>query len=121
MPKDFAALTLVLLVLMVLSRVFRLKVQGTKAMNFGQRDKTDFFILPFALLYFYIVFAAAFDWPAAGTQKFSDSEGLARTGVVFCLAGLSLFVWSLVSFGQSFRVGIDEDQPGGLITGGICL
>jgi len=39
--------------------------------------------------------------------------------VAFCLAGLLLLAWSLVSFGQSFRVGIDQDHPDRLITTGI--
>ena len=29
------------------------------------------------------------------------------------------FLWSLISFGQSFRVGIDPDHPDGLITDGV--
>ncbi len=37
----------------------------------------------------------------------------------FCLAGLSLLFWSLVSFRQSFRVGIDIDHPDKLITTGV--
>jgi protein-S-isoprenylcysteine O-methyltransferase Ste14 len=32
--------------------------------------------------------------------------------------GLLLFVWSLVSFEQSFCVGIDADHPGSLIERG---
>jgi protein-S-isoprenylcysteine O-methyltransferase Ste14 len=40
-------------------------------------------------------------------------------GVFFCLAGLSLLLWSLISFGQSFRVGIDTEHPDKLITIGI--
>jgi protein-S-isoprenylcysteine O-methyltransferase Ste14 len=39
--------------------------------------------------------------------------------VVFCLVGLALLLWSLVSFGQSFRVGIDTQHPDSLITTGI--
>jgi hypothetical protein len=62
MPKYLGALTIVLLLGMVLTRVFLLKRQGVKAMKFGSTDKTDFLIPPFALFYFYVLFAAAFDW-----------------------------------------------------------
>ena len=40
-------------------------------------------------------------------------------GVLFCLAGLFLLFLSLVSFGKSFRVGIDPDHPDNLVTTGV--
>ena len=36
-----------------------------------------------------------------------------------CASGILILVLSLVSFGNSFRVGIDVDAPGGLVTTGI--
>src|SRR5262245_56796802 len=63
MPKHLGALTIVLLLGMVLSRVFLLKRQGIKAMKLGSTDKTDLLLPPFVLFYFYVLFAAAFDWP----------------------------------------------------------
>lgn len=38
--------------------------------------------------------------------------------MLFCLAGLLLLLWSLISFGQSFRIGIDTDHPDKLIVDG---
>ena len=35
------------------------------------------------------------------------------------LTGDGLFVWALVSFGNSWRIGIDEKKAGALVTGGI--
>jgi protein-S-isoprenylcysteine O-methyltransferase Ste14 len=119
MPRDFAALTLALLLGMVLTRVVLLKRRGIKAMHFGRIDKKDFLIPPFAAFYFYIVFSVAFGFPAVSTQEFFDSENVAWVGVLFCLAGLVLVLWSLVSFGQSFRVGIDTSHPDKLVTAGI--
>lgn len=119
MPRYFAVLTIVLMLGIVLTRVVMMKRQGTEAMNFGKIDKTDFFIPPFALFYFYLVFAAAFNWPTVSTQEFFQSDTIAWVGVVFCLAGLLLLLWSLASFEQSFRVGIDADHPDQLITTGI--
>ena len=119
MPGYFAALTMVLLVVMVLTRALLLRRQGVEAMNFGKTDKTDFLIPPFALFYFYLVFAAAFDWPAVSRQEFFDSGIIAWVGVLVCLMGLALFLWSLVSFGRSFRVGIDKDHPDKLVTTGV--
>jgi protein-S-isoprenylcysteine O-methyltransferase Ste14 len=119
MPEYVAALTIVLLVGMVLTRAFLMKQQGIKAMKFGSIDKKDFLIPPFALFYFYIVFAEALHLPAVSRQEFFRSELSPWIGVVFCAAGLGLLLWSLISFGRSFRVGIDTDRPGRLVTSGI--
>ncbi len=119
MPGYFAALTIVLMLGMVLTRVLLMKRKGIEAMNFGKIDKTDFLIPPFALFYFYLVFAAAFNFPAVSTQEFFHSGVIPWVGALFCLAGLLLLLWSLVSFGRSFRVGIDKDHPDKLITTGV--
>jgi hypothetical protein len=39
--------------------------------------------------------------------------------VLFCLAGLFLLLWSLISFRKSFRIGIDTDHPDKLIVDGV--
>ncbi len=119
MPRYFAALTIVLMLGMVLTRVLMMRRRGIEAMNFGKIDKTDFLIPPFALFYFYLVFANTFNFPTVSRQEFFHSEVISWVGVFFCLAGLLLLLWSLVSFGQSFRVGIDTEHPDKLITSGI--
>lgn len=119
MPQYFAVLTIVLMLGMVATRVLLLRRRGTEAMYFGKLDKTDFLIPPFALFYFYIVFAHTFDLPSVSTQVFIQAEIIAWIGVWLCLAGLSLLLWSLIPFGQSFRVGIDTEHPDQLITSGV--
>jgi protein-S-isoprenylcysteine O-methyltransferase Ste14 len=104
---------------MVLTRVILMRRSGTQAMHFGRLDKTDFLIPPVALFYFYTVFAAAFDLPLVSSQLFFQSEVMAWVGVVLCFAGLTFVLLSLLSFGQSFRVGIDVDHPDKLVTTGI--
>jgi protein-S-isoprenylcysteine O-methyltransferase Ste14 len=118
MPRYFAVLTILLMLGIVLTRVFMMRIKGVEAMKFGKLDKTDFFIPPFALFYFYLVFAAAFNWPTVSQQEFFHSDIVAWVGVALCLAGLVLLLWSLVSFGQSFRVGIDVERPDQLISTG---
>ena len=88
-------------------------------MHFGRLDKTDFLIPPFALFYFYTVFAAAFNLPLLSTQEFFRSELISWIGVLLCAAGLLLLLWSLISFGKSFRVGIDTEHPDKLIKTGV--
>ncbi len=119
MQRYFGALTIVLLLGMVWVRVLLMRAKGIKAMNFGRIDKRDFLIPPFALFYFYIVFAAAFNFPTVSRKELFHSGIVSWFGVLLCLAGLFLFFLSLISFGKSFRVGIDPDHPDELVTTGI--
>jgi len=119
MPGYLAALTIVLLLGMVLTQVLLMRRKGIEAMNFGKIDRTDFLIPPFALFYFYLVFANTFRLPTVSRQEFFHAAVIPWIGVLFCLAGLALLLWSLVSFGQSFRVGIDMDHPDTLETSGV--
>lgn len=119
MPRYIASFTLLLLVGTVVARVLLMHKSGMNALHFGKIDKKDFLIPPFALLYFYTVFAAAFDWPALSKKVFFHSDAIAWVGVLLCVAGWLLVLLSLVSFGSSFRVGIDANHPGQLVTTGI--
>ena len=113
-----ASLTIIFLIGIVLSRVLLMRRQSVEAMNFGKTDKTDFLIPPFALFYFYLIFAHAFNLPSVSRQVFFHSGHIAWLGVIFLLFGLALMLWSLVSFGRSFRVGIDKEHPDRLVTNG---
>lgn len=117
MQGSIAVITIVLLITMVIIRSKQLKKLGIKAFKFGEMDKKDFIIPPFAMLLFYLICSNAFNLPRLGTELFRN-ESIGWIGVVFCLLGLLLFLYSLISFGKSFRVGIDEDHPGPLITTG---
>lgn len=119
MTEYLAATAIVLLVGMVITRVMLLRRRGINPMHFGNLDKTDFLIPPVALFYFYTVFAAAFHWPLVSSQRFYHSEIGAWIGVGLCFAGVLVLLASLVSFGRSFRVGIDVDHPDKLVTTGV--
>jgi len=119
MARDVGALTLVLLIAMVLIRTQMLRGRGVTAVYFGNIDKSDFLIPPFALLYFYVVFAGAFGWPFFDQAELFASRASHWAGGAACCAGLLLMASSLVSFGSSFRVGIDNERPGTLVTSGI--
>jgi len=119
MQKYFALLSIILLITIVITRVLLLKKQGIKAMKFGWIDKKDFLILPFALFYFYLVFANAFNLPTINKQELFHIEIISWIGVFLCIFGLVLFFWSLISFRKSFRVGIDVNLSEGLIKTGV--
>ena len=118
MQGYFALATIILLIILVLSRVFLMNKMGIKAMKFGEIDKKDFLIPPFALLLFYLIFANVLNLPKLGTELFSN-DAVGWVGVALCMLGLILFLLSLISFGKSFRVGIDEEHPGALVTTGV--
>ena len=65
------------------------------------------------------MFAAAFHFPNVSRQEFFRSEFVSWVGVLFCIAGLSVLFISLISFGKSFQIGIDPDEPDKLVTTGI--
>jgi protein-S-isoprenylcysteine O-methyltransferase Ste14 len=47
-----------------------------------------------------------------------DSIPLRFAGAVLIVLGFALFVWALISFGNSWRVGIDKKALGDLVTTG---
>ena len=119
MQRYFGPITIVLLLGMVLSRVWIMRRKGIRAMNFGRTDKGDYLILPFTLFYLYTIFAAAFHLPTLSRQELIHSNIVSWAGEFLCVMGLLLVLLSLVSFGRSFRIGIDEEHPDRLITTGI--
>lgn len=119
MTHKLAALTIVLLLAIVLTRVAVLRRRGIVAMKFGAIDKTDFFIPPFAFFYFYLIFASALHWPNLLSRLLFTSAVVAWAGVGLCAAGLGLMVATLVPFSSSFRIGIDTERPDNLITTGV--
>jgi protein-S-isoprenylcysteine O-methyltransferase Ste14 len=117
MTRYVAMATLFLLIILVLLRASQLKRLGIKAIQFGEMDKKDFLIPPGALLLFYIVFASAFGLPKIGIELFHN-DFVGWIGAAACVIGILLFIYALASFGKSFRVGLDEDHPGELVTTG---
>jgi protein-S-isoprenylcysteine O-methyltransferase Ste14 len=119
MPAYLGALTLLLVFGTVVTRLLLLRARGIGAMKFGDIDKTDFLIPPFAFLYFYLIFANAFAWPTPIHGRLWNAPWSAWIGVAACAPALLLIALSLISFGTSFRVGIDTEHPDRLVTSGI--
>ncbi len=118
MQKYFSVAAFLLLIVMVLCRVMMMKRHGLHAFVFGRTHRTDFIILPFVLLFAYHLFANTFEWPRISGPTFFEYGWLHWVGVLICVFGLILFSWGLISFGLSFRVGIDQEKPDQLITHG---
>jgi len=118
MQVYFGIITIALFIMLVLVRTRNLKKQGIEAMEFGRKDKKDFFILPFAIFYFYILIANAFHLPTIKGQVLFQSEVVSWMGALTCFIALVFFLWTMISFSKSFRVGLVENTEQGLITTG---
>jgi protein-S-isoprenylcysteine O-methyltransferase Ste14 len=57
--------------------------------------------------------------PVGAYEALFDATAAKVTGVVLIVVGLALFAAALVSFGKSWRVGVDELHPGDLVSGGV--
>ena len=110
-----------LFVIMVLVRAAILRKQGIRVIVFGQTDKSDFILVPLVLAIAYTVLAKLFALPIPNAliHPFWISIIPGWLGLAICIAALIGFTFTLVSFGNSFRVGIDEDKPDKLITSGM--
>lgn len=97
--------------------------KGIKTIVFGATDKSDFFLIPIFAFFFYEVAAVAFNLPlffGERANRFLYVQPFLRwAGVVACYTGLLGLYLSLRSFGDSFRVGIDDKNPDKLVTTGI--
>jgi protein-S-isoprenylcysteine O-methyltransferase Ste14 len=90
--------------------------KGDEIRRRRQKGFPDSAFRPF---YFYMVFASALSFPVPSTGRIFHSAILSWAGVAACLAGLGLLLWSLISFGKSFRVGIDTRRPDKLVANSI--
>jgi protein-S-isoprenylcysteine O-methyltransferase Ste14 len=57
-------------------------------------------------------------FPDSFHAQLIESTPARVAGAVMISVGFIIFVWALLSFGNSWRVGIDTRAPGDLVTGG---
>ena len=117
MQEYFILFSLAAVAFGVIFRSILLKREGIKAIHFGGTDKKDYLIPPFMILYFYLIIAYIFDLPKIGSLM-TESSTAAWVGAVLCICAPIVFFWGIYSFGKSFRVGIDKNSPGNLVSSG---
>lgn len=118
MQEYFGIIIIALFITVVVIRNCSLKKQGIEAVEFGRKDPKDFILIPFAIFYFYIITANAFNFPTIPGQELFHREIVSWMGVLFCFLGLLFFLWAMVSFKKSFRVGLVNNTLQGLVTNG---
>lgn len=115
-----SVITLILFVGLIVLRNVSLFRRGVRSFVFAETDKSDLLLVPVALLFFYTILACALHWPMPGVlgRPFWQNTVSGWIGQVFCIAALLFLGYTLLSFGSSFRVGIDTKAPGTLVTNG---
>jgi len=118
--KYIPILELPILILMILIRSIMLSRHGIKAIVFGVTDKTDFFMLPIVLCFFYALLSVFFNLPFPSVLKemFWGNDVINIIAIVICTISLIWFGITLKTFGRSFRVGIDKNTNEKLIING---
>jgi len=58
-------------------------------------------------------------WPKAAFSITTDNTALKTTGMIVLALGFALFLSALISFGRSWRVGIDKKTHGEFVTRGV--
>ena len=110
-----------LFVIIVLIRAAVMRRKGIRALVFGQTNRSDFMLVLLVLAVAYAIIAKTFGLPISeqAIQPFWSTELPGWFGLALCAAAIAGFVWTLVSFGDSFRVGIDTKAPDKLVTTGL--
>ena len=105
----------------VLIRAVMMRKKGIKALVFGVTDKSDFLLVPMVLAIAYTVLANTFGLPMWEPliKPFWENTIPGWIGLVLCGLAIIGFALTLASFGDSFRVGIDEKTPDRLVTTGM--
>jgi protein-S-isoprenylcysteine O-methyltransferase Ste14 len=106
---------------MVLVRAVILQKRGIRVIVFGQTDKSDFMLVPLVFAIAYTMLANTFGlsiWSVL-IRPFWKNEIPGWVGLFLCVAANIGFALTLAAFGDSFRVGIDENKLDKLITNGM--
>jgi protein-S-isoprenylcysteine O-methyltransferase Ste14 len=125
---QLAALTFFLVVFLGRTLVLWLK-QGVNPFALGAGKKGlhrlfELALFPWLVLWLLAIMVSALHSPrwllsAIGTPVLLNSLPFQIVGCFLIGFGNFMFVWALISFGSSWRVGIDERKAGALVTGGV--
>jgi protein-S-isoprenylcysteine O-methyltransferase Ste14 len=113
---------LVLFLALMIGRGVVMKLNGVKLLVIGQKSSRELisFLFCYALV-IYIIASNCFPLPMFHivNRFFWNLEWLRRVGVLIsAIANVSFFA-CIVSFGNSFRVGIDEERAGKFVNTGM--
>lgn len=128
--ESFQLVTLIAFLVVFIGRTITLKARhgvNPLVLGVGKNGFRRFLELSFVvglMVWIIEILIAVFHWEwhifgGALTTTILDSVIAKILGMIVIVIGFVLFVLALVAFGQSWRVGIDEQNPGDLVTHGI--
>lgn len=120
-------ISLLLFYLLFIGRTIILYKRGVKVWVIGTSSKKVFeiilenILMPVLILWsiFVVLTALHIPMPDIISKLLLNIFWLEYAGILFCYLGLIIFLMALISFGQSWRIGIDEQNSHELITTGI--
>jgi protein-S-isoprenylcysteine O-methyltransferase Ste14 len=124
----FVIISLAIFYILFLGRTLLLYKKGIKVWVIGTSTKKiseiilEKILLPSALLIsfiFIIIAALHIKLPAIISNYLINIIWIKYIGIMFCYIGLIIFLLALISFGKSWRIGIDENNSNELITNGM--
>ena len=125
MINTLVIISLVIFYTIFIGRTITLAISGIKVIVLGNAsNKIDNLLenstLPFLMLWVILILLMVFNIkiPIILDLIIINSY-LSYIGVILCYIGLVIFLSALISFENSWRVGIDSDNPGKLVTNGI--
>jgi protein-S-isoprenylcysteine O-methyltransferase Ste14 len=106
---------------MVRIHTVRLNKRGLRILYYGVTHKSDFLMLPFLMLVFYVLLSrvVGLPFPQLLVRSLWYSPPIAWVGLIVCIFATSGLARTLHCFGDSFRIGIDYFNPDDLVTGGV--
>jgi len=120
-------ISLFLFYLLFVGRTIILSRRGVKVWVIGTSSKKLFeiilenILMPVLIVWSIFVVLTALNVPMPGiiSNILINILWLKYIGISFCYIGLIIFFMALISFGKSWRIGIDEKNSNELITTGI--
>ncbi|MDR1792908.1 MAG: isoprenylcysteine carboxylmethyltransferase family protein [Bacteroidales bacterium] len=115
--------SLVLFNVLFIGRTVMLYCQSVKVWSIGTSKGTmlekmlENILAPFLLLWNVLIILAVLQFSFL-TDFVVYFAWLKYVGIILCYSGLAIFLWALLSFGKSWRIGIDEKTSNELITTG---
>jgi len=118
--KHIITIELVVLLIMLLAKTVILRRNGIKTFSFGKPDKTALALIFTICCFVYATLAGTLNLPlpSIAGKPFWNIRLLNLLAILICTTALIWFGISLVIFGNSFRIGIDEKTNDKLITKG---
>jgi len=121
-------ISLAIFYILFLGRTLLLYKKGIKVWVIGTSTKKiseiilEKILLPLALFInfiFTIITALHIKLPSVISNYLITIIWIKYIGIMFCYIGLIIFLFALISFGKSWRIGIDENNSNELITNGM--